>query len=273
MQKQKTAVAIAFLSAGLEGQADDLGGGMELARARGYRVMNFSLNDFPAMWRLQRTLVEHHVRGVILGRSYGYDKLPSLDWDSFPVVVKSRPPFPVPFPSVRADYFAGVHKLWQEARDRGYRRIGVVTLRHPSGNYLDDWERYGAALACAQTVPSAQRVPPFFGVIWDDRAVLRWFKKNRPDVVIGFNTRVLFTLQAAGVRIPKEVGFATMLYNPASPADQSVTGLMDPRAIEAEMAVNLLDRLLHQPRSAPPPRPVDEVFKQPWVEGVTLPPR
>jgi LacI family transcriptional regulator len=271
---RKTAVPVAFITAGVEGRTDSIEGGRPRARELGYRIEEFSLNDYPAPWRLQRTLEQRGVRGVIVGRLYGYSKLPALDWEQFAVVVKSRPPFPAPFPMARADYFAGVHRLWRTARERGYRRVGVVTLRHPSGNYLDDWERYGAALSCLETVRPAERVPPFFGETWwEEKSVWAWFKKYRPDAVIGFTARVLFVLRYAGVRIPQDVGFAAMVYNPLEPADQFITGLLDPKLREAELAVEMIDRQLRQPRRAGRPAPVDAVFEQTWVEGSTLPAR
>lgn len=255
-------------------RGDDLNPAQERVAELGYRVQEFRLQDFPSPVRLGEVLFARGFRGIILGRLYGYDRLPEIDWSHFAVVSKGRNFFPAPFSTVRANHFEGIQRLWQTATARGYRRIGFAMIRHAPVVHPDDRERWGAIWECLQNLPANRQVPPLTaGPQPDNPAFVAWYKRYRPDAVISFWPHFYYRLQEAGVRIPEDCGFASLLRDPASTGDAPITGLMLDRLCEAVPAVEMLDSQIRRGNLGPQKHPADLVFPLPWMEGSSLPPR
>ena len=199
-------------------------------------------------------------------------ELPDLDWRPFSVVAKGRPFFPIPFPLVRVNHFASIQRLFLEARKRGYRRIGIATVQHGKMDHPDDHERHGAALDCMHSIPACDRVPVYFGSA-SDKALRDWFFDVRPDAVVTFFPHLHGVLCEAGVRIPEEVGFASLLLESGKPRHTGLTGFLHDRPLEFKMAINELDRLIHRGIVGPQADPRELCFSLPWIEGRTLPGR
>jgi len=94
----------------------------------------------------------------------------------------------LPIDRVRTDHFLSTFRLWKICHDRGFRRIGAALMSHRT-RIIEDDTRLGGILAAQSSVASRAitKIPPFLGNFSDEKGLLRWLRKHRPDCVIGFH--------------------------------------------------------------------------------------
>ena len=77
---------------------------------------------------------------------------------------------------------------------------------------FDDREREGALAVCQAHMTAGEiAIPPFFGHPADWAGIKKWYHKNRPDVVVGFNLGHYYCLLEMGLRIPEDVKYIDLL--------------------------------------------------------------
>lgn len=59
-------------------------------------------------------------------------------------------------------------------------------------------------------LPKKDRLPVYRGAIKDQKAFLHWFHAHRPEAVVGFRVGQYWYLRDEGIRIPEQVGFASL---------------------------------------------------------------
>lgn len=171
-----------------------------------------NIPDLRQAERCVRALYTRGCDGIVWGR-HAIEENPIIRWESFSVISTEPENLERGFDIVRSNQFRSLYALLERIKSMGYRRIGVC-LREHLPVHPDDRARLGAALAF-QEVECRTR---------DRVAVLRlryrfkdasdllfeWLKKQRPEVVVGFNREEARMLGAKGIRIPGDVAFAAM---------------------------------------------------------------
>lgn len=182
------------------------------AEERGYILHEFDIAGYPHIEAASRVLHHRGIRGLLvpqLAHTVGPGIL-NLPAEKFTVICLDLGWDPVPFHVVGPDTFEETRRVWHEVVQRGFRRIGGAVLAH-TPHAVDDATRFGASLASQHDwVPAKSRLPLLTTSPRDRAAFLRWFKRHRPDVVIGFIPRLYDWLIEEGWRVPQDVAFAAL---------------------------------------------------------------
>lgn len=244
------------------------------ARARlselGCSLDVLNLSDYPSAGSLVRVLVARGVRGLIVPAipSADQEKFSAFDWSRFTAVGCqigwSLPPVHV----VESDEHYGVQKAWRELVDRGYKRIGPALAAHEPWAE-DDYLRHGAIAAERASMKRGMaKLPIFVGGTRDQAAFATWFKKVRPDAVIGFHQGMLYWLRDLGVRVPDDVAFVSLH---AAATDAAVAGLTIDHDRIARTAVDLLMAQIRENLWGMPTLRQRVRLEPVWKEGESLP--
>lgn len=250
----------------------------ETARLRaaelGYRLEMVDLSPWQAGRRLWSTLYARGFAGVIVGSVRAERHPLLLGNDRFPAVCAGRIDA-LPYNTVRPAIVSGVRHALRRMRELGYERIGCALMRHdPPAE--DDFERHGAALAFqAEELTRAERVPILRAGMQDEAAFREWLEKHRPDAVLGFHLGVHDWMRAAGLRVPRDAGFACLHVNTRLRPEpgREPSGLDQNYDLVARSAVNLLDQMIRHGEIGTPRRPLTMEVDSDWVDGRTLPRR
>jgi len=262
-------IALVFVDS-TAGKSPEEGPWMHRAAELGYRLHAFNLNDYDNPLRLGDVLYARGVRGILLTQLYGRRELPELGWNRFACVCVPRPFFPVPFDVVRHRLFESTCRCFEEARLRGYERIGFDVQIHRSwgSSHPDDRMRRAAALYCLDQQPRRLRVPIHAARLSETESFVEWVGKQQPEAVISANGSRLRLVREAGHRVPEEMGFAGIHLGPS---EIDVAGFIVDSGVERVKAVEVLDHHIRHNLIGPRPDPMEHLVFHGWNEGVTLP--
>ncbi len=131
-----------------------------------------------------------------------------FDWSPFSVVGCGRYDQTSVFRTVRQEFFESTRFLLHEIIRSGYRRICMGLLKHELP-ILDDFAR----LAAARISISPGGIPTH--VFFSDpdgglSSFIDWVEAKKADAAIGFSIGHYNALVNAGIRIPRDVRFATL---------------------------------------------------------------
>ena len=213
------------------------------------------------------------VQGIIISGSMDMGRFgQAFDWSQFSVVICGRYHAALPFHTVRTNIFKSVKLAFTELRARGYRRIGFAMGAH--GQAMEDDEaRHGTAIAMEYSyLNKRDRLPVYLGAFKDASALIGWVEKNKPDAVIGFAVGQYWLLRNHGIRIPEDLGFASM-HLPGKEVREYCSGLNQNTEEIARQSVLLLDQLIRNRERGMPQDPLDVLVSSAWNEGTTLRPR
>ncbi len=238
-----------------------------LARAgeRGCRTEFFNLIDYGSGAALSRVLKARGIEGIIIGPVKREDISVDFNWRDFSAVSCGDDHYPPPVHKVQSR--CPSHLAIEKAYEYGYRRIGLTVFLHPNLN-RQDMTRLGVSILQTHRLHHHIEPVPFY-LGRDREAFLRWFHTYRPDIVIGFNEMFLNWLLNAGVSVPNETAFLSMMHG----ADPGCAHININNHLMGVTAFNLCERMLHSfVRGLPLQR--QTVCVEPYfVPGATMPNR
>ncbi len=246
---------------------------LERAHERGYRLHEFDLAAYPSLESASRVLYHRGIRGLLvpqLSHSPG-PGIEALARKQFTVVCLDQGWIELPYHLVAPDTFAETRLVWRTAIDRGYRRIGGAILSHQPPA-VDDAARIGASFASQQEwLAPADRIPLLLSAPDDRAAFLQWMETHRPDVVIGFISRVHRWLIEGGWRVPKQVAFAGLILVTSESPD--LTGCASQQTTIGRSGVDALIAAIGEEEWGIPAQQRKLLLQPIWNEGSTLPVR
>jgi len=247
------------------------------AAETGCRLDHFFLEDYRNCAVLQRTLLARGLRGLIVASFFEENPAVMLNWNKFCTVSIGMTPYQPPLHAVAQDSYDGALVAWRQVLDYGYRRPGFAITLHALPTHVEDDEaRQSAALFLQQKdrAPS-ERIPPFFHSVGDSydtqaRDFIAWYRRWKPDVVIGFNNlEMAFLSHDAKVRIPDQVGFAAL----TTRSTLGIAGVKDAAQEVGAAAVDLLLLTLRTNQWGLPTTRIRHYLEPQWLDGPTLPRR
>ena len=240
------------------------------ATALGYTLQHLWAREAGATpARFSQMLRARGIRGVILAPLERPDARFDLAWENFAVVTVERPARYTSFHHVVPNYYADMRLAWSQLWRRGYRRIGLVIDATLAERVAHQWE---AAHAFEQSPAGrdAPVVPAFVREPGDPPALLLgWLARHRPDAIVSRSEGACAALQAAGVRIPADLGYASLNVLDDAP---NVSGILQPREVMGAAAVDALNSLLLVSQLGPGAHAVGTHVDGVWHEGRTLRP-
>ncbi len=244
------------LQAGAEARAVELG----------FKVERFTVGHAGvSVQRLDSILQSRGIHGVILLPAWSEPDLTNLDWSRFAGVytdyIIERPALH----AVCSDHYRSMLAALQRLVALGYRRPGLFLQRHHDERLQYRW---GAAFRTFQENSSTLgQVPTLILDTFNQAEFARWFRKHKPDVVLGHHTEAITWMEACGAKVPATHGFVAlnvlMKTRPCAGLD------LQPRTLGAR-AAELLIAQLQRNETGIPEWPSTTTIPARWVDGPTL---
>jgi LacI family transcriptional regulator len=246
---------------------------METARSHGYKMEYFWLKQpglTPA--RFRAILETRNIVGLFcLGSLDPEEEMPA-DLRKFAIVTFAAS-IPTKLHRVMSHFTSDAHTLFDELLRRGYQRPGLAILIH--GDRRTDYAYSSAYLSAWERQLRPPNVPILRSDEWDEEGFDRWFRAQRPDVIVlhqhaAYIAGVEAYLKRHNLRVPRDVGLALLDMNPNL---QRYSGIrQDPVQMGRTAAEMLIGRVLLRDLEMPR-QPKVELVEGNWNEGRTLRPR
>jgi LacI family transcriptional regulator len=161
-------------------------------------------------------------------------------------------------------YISMIHSL-ERLTERGYRRIGLCLESRKDDRIKGKWT--AAFQAFFRMRAEASAVPAFVAPQITEAGFETWFKRYRPDVVVGHVQDMIAWLENHGVKVPADAGFFNLnLTERTGPCG----GLdLAPRRLGA-IAVESVVAMLHRQERGIPEYPQTITLEAAWVDGPSL---
>ena len=266
---------IAYISHEVAGRAREFKAGVDvygIAKARGealgYGVERVDPDQVQAGKRLMNVLYNRGFVGALLGQIRSPDHEAIMANTHLPVVRCGRLD-PLPLHTVQPDIAQMVRLAWRQMLNAGYRRIGAAICLH-SPPVEDDSDRLGTLLQCQhETLSKKDRLPPLLASLADDKALLEWFYRYKPEAVLSFRSGQYYVLKDAGVDM-SSIGFASLH---TTAGEGLIAGINEPTESIPREALYLLDQLIRHRAVGVPDEPLHIGIPGRWVDGTSLLPK
>jgi LacI family transcriptional regulator len=249
---------------------------------RGWRGLCLPLAEWRTPAQATRLAWNRGIDGLLVGAG-PFDAREQADlarfgWDKFAAVKLSRALPELPLHLVRLSAFDYMVTVLEAVWGRGYRRLAVVL--HTSGSARDNMARLGAVLAFRERHADDTD----FSCVWcrmdareagapiTDEVCLGWVRGSGAEVVVVDLWTIGRELLEAGLRVPGEVGLASVLTEKVSAVGEHQISGCDIRMLDQyRIALEILEGEILAGRRGFPARPTEHVMEPEWIEGNTLP--
>jgi LacI family transcriptional regulator len=248
-------------------------GVVERARIYGYRVEEFHLGEggmTPA--RVGSILWSRGIDGVILRPlQYGLtgvsSRIVQFDFDRFSSVAISETIVTPDLDRSLHDQYTAMLTSMIELNRMGYQRIGLVLEEALNLRVNGRWT---AAFMQYQMFPGNRQDPP--PLILDDfrpKDFERWYGKHQPDVLLSVNRFGLRFVQHFGLRMPQEVGYASLDLDGELPEHPDMTGIDQNSHLVGAAAMDMLVVSMQRKQRGIPLHPMRIEVEGEWKSGAT----
>jgi DNA-binding LacI/PurR family transcriptional regulator len=166
------------------------------------------------------------------------------------------------------DQFSTALETAEQLSSRGYTRPGLAIAREIEEDV--DY-RFSAGFYGGRGKPEWRHAIPVFDFKpGDAKGFGKWFEKHAPDVVVTTHKEVRPWIEAAGKRIPQDVGLLHLDLTDELPG---WSGMRQNNLLVGAAAIDLVVAQLHRNETGLPPFPKCVMVESNWVEGETLRPR
>jgi DNA-binding LacI/PurR family transcriptional regulator len=246
-----------------------ISGARQRAESLGYGFSLLHLDRSRAGLRaLQRMLRARGVEGILLLPLFQVEDVSTwLDWSQFSVVATSGSILAPAVHRVLPSQFNNTLVLCRQLTARGYQRIGFVIDRVHD---LRVGHTFTAAVEWHGHHESRERVAPwlFDGAKVQPQDLLRWYKRERPDVILASQDRSTRRLvDTLGLKMPGPVGLARTSSSPNS----IYSGIDECPASIGATAVEQVTALIQRGEKGLPTAPTVTLLPGRWLEGQSCP--
>ncbi|MFT3830113.1 MAG: LacI family DNA-binding transcriptional regulator [Opitutaceae bacterium] len=246
---------------------DLLHGAAERADHLGFKLERFLVGSpGVSVHRLDTILRSRGIRGVMIMPAWGRPDFRLLDWSGYAGVyvdyLIDRPALH----SVCPDHPRAMVTALEHLRALGYRRPGLVLLEQDSQRVQNRW--LAAFLAETTLHGDLGRVPPLLMPNLGKTMFAAWFRRHKPDVVLGHRTEYVGWMRDCGARVPETHGFCCLNIGLN---DTPAAGL-DLQPFEIGICgIDVVVSQLHRNEYGIPVLPHNTTVPSRWIEGPTLP--
>jgi LacI family transcriptional regulator len=242
------------------------------AKQRGYSFDRFWLYD-PKLTpeSFIRILKTRNIQGLVIVGLMSTNRLPEAFtkvWEAFPVAVTGVQTRQPTLSFCCVDHYDLARRAFHRGIALGYKRPALVL-----DNVIDQLaeHRFTAGfLSGQQTLPEAQRIPPFlkWGSIKEDKKAFEsWFNKNKPDVVFILYNTVISWIKEMGLRIPEDVGVVQLEWRESRP---NITGMDQHNTVTGEAVVDMVINQIHNNERGIPQFPLSTLIGSSWMDGSSV---
>lgn len=242
-------------------------GATERAGELGFKLERFVVGDRGvSLGRLDTILQSRGIRGVLIMPAWRRPDFSALNWKNYTGVYTDYLIDAPALHSVCPDHPRAMMTALERLRALGYRRPGLVLIEQESLRLQHRWA--GAFLASVQLGGRFASLPPLIAPEIAERAFKVWFRRHRPDVVVGHRAELVRWMSECGAAVPRTHGFCCLN---VSINDSPCAGIdQQPYQIGVRGIENVVSQL-HRNDYGIPPVPCNLTVPSRWVDGPTLP--
>lgn len=240
------------------------------ARELGFRTELFWVGPKPpalSVSRLNGVLRARGIHGVIFLPFDRRQDFVNFDLNNLAAVGMDHRLLNPSLHTIQPDHYLSMRRALEILTDRGYRRIGLCLEARKDERVDHKWS--SGFISFFRVSGHTLAVPPLIAPKLEPKVFNAWFKKHRPDVVIGHEQAVVNWLAAQKVRVPEDVGFFRINVTERS---EPCAGL-DLRPLQlGATAVETVVGMLHRREQGSPPCPTSISIDAVFADGPTLRP-
>jgi len=247
-----------------------LEGARERTQQLGYRIEEiWTQQPGMTMRRVSQILYQRGIDGVIV--TYPARHL-HLRWDHLACVAIGGALLAPRLHRVLTDSNFNLLLALKSLRRQGYRRIGICFE-----NEVDRFSHHvlrSTAHHFITTSPKADQIPSLFytgrnpaELLQAERQLAAWLRRYRPEVIVGSTSHLLSWIQAAGARVPEDVGLVHLA------KDDDVSdwaGIHSHKKEHGATAAGWVIALLQNNEFGVPKLSLDTLVRGRWCAGHTL---
>lgn len=217
--------------------------------------------------RLQGVLTARGIAGAVLLPFNPAQDLSDMDLSRFAVVQMDHCLIQPTLHTILPDHYVSMMHALERLTQRGYRRIGLCLDERKDTRLMKKWS--AGFLAFFRGYTGDTGMPVLLEPGLTRERFLAWFRKYKPDLVVGHQQVMVQWLQEAGVKVPQQVGYLNLNYTERT---GPCAGLdLQPRVLGAAAVETVVAMLLRQERGVPS-SPQTITLEACWVEGPTIRP-
>ena len=241
-------------------------GATERAGALGFKLERFTVGQRGlSMSRLDTILQSRGIRGVLILPAWNRPDFTQLSWKNYTGVYADYLIDQPGLHSVCPDHPRAMALVMHRLHELGFRRPGLVLLRQESTRIHHRW--LAAFLAQTHLERDFARLPPLLLPAITPEEFKRWFRKSRPDVVIGHRSELVDWMRACGARVPETHGFCCLNTGMNT---QRCAGLNQRPYFVGARAVEQVIAQIHHNDFGIPALPCNSAVPAEWIDGPTL---
>ncbi|WP_221029111.1 LacI family DNA-binding transcriptional regulator [Actomonas aquatica] len=169
--------------------------------------------------------------------------------------------------TVQPDHYLSMHHAVAQLTAHGYRRIGLCLEARKDSRVDHKWS--AGFLSQFREKPKGPPVPPLIAETLHKGTFTRWFRRYRPDVIVGHGQVVIDWLRALKISVPEDVGFFRI--NTTERSDPCAGLDLRPHLLGAT-AVESVVAMLHRREHGIPRYPKSISVDAIWSDGPTIRP-
>jgi LacI family transcriptional regulator len=244
-------------------------GAFKAAEKFGFRLEEFRMGKDCSPKRLHQILSTRGIRGILLPPHQSDPDWQDFPWDQYSIVRFGRTLHEPACHIVTADQIANTILAVQKIHERGYKRIGFVTLE---GDFSKRGMQFEMGFLGGQRLIRDQDPIPVLilekaNAPARKQALKKWIEKHQPDAIFTPDANLADLLKEIGCKVPGDIGLAV-----TSILDAKADAGIDQHPEEIGRVGFLMLNSLINDRS----RGIPEIFRQilvegSWVDGKSLP--
>ena len=244
------------LHEGMHARARHLGYEIEEFWARAPRMTNT---------RLCHILHARGIRGLILTSIPKARGHVSFDWRHFSPAASGATILKPGLHRASHAYFQAMVLTLRKLKRFGYTRVGYVNVFEQDDMNSNTW--MSAFMGYQYRVRPHDIIPPLLTRDWDQKRLAEWIDRHKIQVVVSNMHQVLDLLGKIGLRVPSDIGFASL---DCLPSIDMCAGIDLRRDEVGAKTVDLVVEQLQNNELGLPPVPKTVNIEGVWCDGVTL---
>lgn len=243
-----------------------------IARANeyGYHTEEFSILGEKDAMRIGNILWSRGIEGIIIrplqhGLTGEEANSITFNFDRFSAVAISETLESPKLNRSLHDQYTSMLKVLTELGDLKYLNVGLVLEEELDVRVNGKWT---AAYLYHQSSTGKNPSPPplIFSSPTQD-AFDRWFENHRPDAIVSVNRYVLGFLKKRGLRVPQDIGYASLDLDGDIPENTGLSGIDQNSHMVGAVAVDLLVGALQRVQRGIPLHPIRVDVEGTWRHG------
>lgn len=147
----------------------------------------------------------------------------------------------------------------------GYRRLGMFIARHKDERLVHKWS--AAFRSFQENQGGIGNLPILMRETIQQTELLEWYHHHRPDLIIGHVDQAIAWFEAAGIFMPRDLGFFNLNWNERK---LPCAGLDLQPQLHGIVAVETLAAQIHRNERGLPANPRTVMISGHWIDGPTL---